>query len=382
MLGMMAQGFGFCGFVSALPQMAVTFGTGGEFVAQMTIACVALGLMFGALVSGRVLEAAGSRYTLLLSIVIYGLAGSGGLFINEPSLLLGACFAIGFTTSCMVTTCMWGIATEYRDHRRATALGSSTAFANVTSLIGIMLGGYLARSGGWHLSFLQFPIFAVFAFALTLTGIKQARPLRESVGSKREPYLRRLLPLYLMSMLLFAVIFMGSTQFVFLLVDDGITDPASRSFVMSIVTVAAAVAGACYGVLQQRIGVLGCFVVSLLSMAAGLTTAALTSSPRLAMLAAALIGIYAGLVFPYVYHVVTERTDEYTRSRAIGMLTAFAFLGGFTNPLIFSPLAKAIGLRMAFLSVAAVLTLLMIGTFIRAARARRNPSRTPVGSVS
>jgi MFS family permease len=172
----------------------------------------------------------------------------------------------------------------------------------------------------------------------------------------------------MLAMLLFAIIFMGSTQFVFLLVDDGVTDPAIRSLVMSTVTIAAAVASTGYSVLQQRVGVLGSFVVCLISMAAGLATAALTFSTAFAALAAALIGIYAGLVVPYVYHVVTEHTDAYTRSRAIGMLTAFAFLGGFVNPLMFSPLAKAIGLRMVFLSVAAVMTLLMLGTLITKAR--------------
>jgi MFS family permease len=75
--------------------MAATFGDGGEFIAQMTIACVALGLMFGALVSGPVLETAGSRNALLASIAAYGLAGSGGLFLKDPTLLLVGCFVIG-----------------------------------------------------------------------------------------------------------------------------------------------------------------------------------------------------------------------------------------------------------------------------------------------
>jgi MFS family permease len=326
---------------------------------------VALGLMIGALISGWVLEIAGSRLTLLASLAIYGLAGTGGLFFKSAPLLLGACFVIGFTTSCMVTTCMWGIAAEYHGDRRAKALGTSTALSNVTSLIGIILGGYLARRGGWPLSFLQYPVFAVLAFALAFISISQMKPVREAVRGQRQPYFLRLLPLYLLAMFLFAVIFMGSTQFVFLLVDDGVTDPGTRSLIISTVTIVAAIASIGYGLLQLRLGLVGSFIVCLLSMAAGLATAALTSSITFAVLAAALIGVYAGLVVPYVYHVVTEHSDAYARSRAIGMLTAFAFLGGFTNPIIFSPLAKVIGLRNVFLAVAIVMTLLMIGTSIR-----------------
>lgn len=382
MLGMMAQGFAFCAFVSALPQMVPAFGNDGELIAQMTIALVALGLMFGSLFSGWVLERLGSRVTLLASIAIYGVAGSGGLFLKNPVLLLIGCFAIGFATSCMVTTCMWGIAAEFQGDRRATALGASTALANVTSLIGIVLGGYLARRGGWPLSFIQYPVFAIFAFVLAFASLKQRTPvLEESVG-RRQPYFRRLFPFYVLAMLLFAIIFMGSTQFVFLLVGDGITDSATRSLVMSAVTIFAALASAVYGGLQQRVGVTGTFVICLISMAFGLASAALTFSTPLAVVAAALIGIYAGLVVPYVYHTVTEQTDASSRSRAIGMLTAFAFFGGFMNPLIFSPLTKAIGLRRVFLSVAVVMAVLTAATLINTARRGRALMKESGSSVS
>ena len=87
----------------------------------------------------------------------------------------------------------------------------------------------------------------------------------------------------------------------------------------------------------------------------------LSSSIALAALSAVLMGFYVGVVIPFVHHVMTERSHPSSRSRAIGMLTAFNFLGGFLNPILLAPLGRALGLRGAFLAVAGIMGLLVIG---------------------
>ena len=65
MLGMMAQTLAFTVLASALPQMARDLGQHGELMAQMSMALASLGLMFGSLLSGWILEKAGTRATML-----------------------------------------------------------------------------------------------------------------------------------------------------------------------------------------------------------------------------------------------------------------------------------------------------------------------------
>jgi MFS family permease len=177
-----------------------------------------------------------------------------------------------------------------------------------------------------------------------------------------EPFFRPLLSIYLLASLLTAVMFMGSTQFAFLLAADGMTNPASRSLVMAGVTVMSTLTSFSYGALQARWGTTRVFTGALLSMSAALCVAGLSSSIVLAVLSAILMGFYVGVVIPFIHHVVTEKSHPSSRNRAIGMLTAFNFLGGFLNPIVLAPLGKALGLRGAFLAVAAVMALLAIGT--------------------
>src|ERR1700730_2586490 len=210
-LGSIAQVLVFAAPNSALPEMAKDLGSRGEFIAQMTMAFAALGLMLGALASGWILEKAGTRVTLLTSMLTYGLTGVSGLVLRDPLLLLTARFALGFAASCMVTTCVWGIAAEYEGNRRARALGVVLALSSVAGLIGTVLGGYLAERGGWSLASLQYPVFSAVGFLMVFASIRQVRPERERSGGTSQLRLRRLLPFYLLVVLLFAILFMGAT---------------------------------------------------------------------------------------------------------------------------------------------------------------------------
>jgi MFS family permease len=370
MLGFMSQGLAFTAFVSALPQIAHDLGPRGELLAQLTMALTALGLMLGALVSGRILERAGSRATLLVSLGVFGVAGGGGLVLHEPLPLLASRFIAGFAAACLTTTCVWGIAAEYAGNRRARALGIASALGNIASLAGTVIGGYLAQRGGWPLAFLQYPVFGAVGVLLGAASLRQVRPGAEATGGTagHAPYFARLLPFYLLAVLLFVVLFMGSTQFAFLLEEDGIHSAADRSLIMSAITIIGTLTGFAYGAVQQRVGVLGAFTVGLGCMAAALAAIGWSTAPAGAVAGAALMGIYVGLVCPYVYHAVTEHTDTKVRSRAIGVLNAFCFLGSFLNPLLLGPLASRIGLRNVFLSVAVLMAALALASAPRALR--------------
>jgi MFS family permease len=374
MLGSMSQALIFSAFPSALPLIARDFGSRGEFVAQMTMGLAALGLVLGAVASGWILQKAGSRITLLVSVLAYGLSGAGGLALRDPALLLATRFAIGFASACMITTCVWGIAAAYDGNGRARALGFSYAAAAITAVTGTVVGGYLAQRGGWSLAFLPYPVFGLIGFMLAFATIRQVRPERERAGETSQPYLKRLLPFYLLALLLYAVMFMEATQFAFLLEEYGIRNPATRSLIIGTITTVATMTGLCYGLLQQRLKLLGTLTLGLGCMTIALAVVGWGVNPAYAVLGASLMGIHDGLVSPYLYHAVADHTDAYSRSHAIGLLSAFSFLGGFLNPLVVAPLRNAIGLRNVFLVIALLMAVLTAGA---ATKLVRNREATP-----
>jgi MFS family permease len=358
----MAQGLALTAIVSTLPEMARDLGPHGEFVAQMAMAMAALGLMAGALASGWILAKAGTRLTLLSSLVAYGLAGTGGVLLRKAWPLLASRFGLGFAAACVVTSCVWGIGAAYEGRQRAKAFGFAGALSSVAGLVGSLLGGYLAKWGGWPFASLQYPLFAVAGFVLAFVGIRQVRPQREEVGAVRRPQGHRLLAFYGLVVILFTIFSIGGTLFPFLLQETGLRDPAIRSWILSVPTVAAILSSLSYGTLQVRLGIRGTFTLGLTCMTAGLALIGWTSLLVYAGLGASLMGACIGLVGPYLYHAVTERTDAYARTRHIGILNAVTFFGVFLNPLVFAPLSNAIGSRKTFQIAALIMAMVVLLT--------------------
>jgi len=358
MLGHFAQGLTFTAFAPALPQLAHYFGAGshGELVAQLTLTISALGMMVGALASGWIVDRFGYRYVLLGALLCYGVLGSGGLVLQGATALLASRFGVGFVGACLVTTCVTLIAAQYEGHRRARVLGISGAMASGISLVAMLIGGSLARYGGWRLPFIQFPIFAA-AGLLVVLGAPRVPPLHRAGdrGPAGMGFFIRLWPMYLLATVLAAVMFMGSTQFSFMLAQDGVNDPALRSVIMSMITLVAVLVSLVYGSIQRRLGLLGAMVLGALTMSVALLVVDLTSTPLLAAGAAVLMGVFVGITLPFMHHFVTEHSSLEEMSRAIGVLNAFNFLGGFANPLVFVPLARIWGLRAVFLMAASLM---------------------------
>jgi MFS family permease len=152
-------------------------------------------------------------------------------------------------------------------------------------------------------------------------------------------------------MLLFAVMFMAATQFSFVLELDGIHGATMRSLYLGAVTLAGTLISFAYGALQQRLTVSGAFAAALACEAFALVTIATGTGPISAIVGALLMGTYTGVLGPYIYHVVSERSEPASRPRAIGVLSAFGYLGGFLNPILAVPIADVTGLRNLFLLV-------------------------------
>ncbi|MGA8705578.1 MAG: MFS transporter [Steroidobacteraceae bacterium] len=374
MLGHMCQGLAFTAYVAALPQLARALGAHGELIAQLTLSTAALGTMIGALGSGWVLQKLGTRLTMMIGMAVFGLAGAAGAVVRNSALLLGSRFFVGAASVCMVTACVWMIGAQYSGDRRAKVIGAATAFGSFASLVGIVIGGYLTQYLGWPAAFLQYPALALAGLALVLSCVRQVRP--EHLGTKKAPpFFAQLFPLYLLACVISTVMFMGSTQFAFLLEGNGVTNAATRSLIMGAITVMATLTSFSYGTVQRALGTQGALILALACITLSLTAIGMGTTPVTAALGAGFMGSYVGITMPYLNHVVTERSEASVRNHAIGMLNSFMFLGAFLNPLIFVPWSRLIGLRHVFVSVAALTLALAVGAILQLRRMRRSAAQ-------
>ena len=81
-----------------LSTIARHFGTGGGAAlrAQSIITLSGIGIMLGGPLAGWIGDRIGLRRLLVLSLALYGLMGSGGLYLESAAALLGSGFGRGF----------------------------------------------------------------------------------------------------------------------------------------------------------------------------------------------------------------------------------------------------------------------------------------------
>ena len=351
-VGQAAQGLTFTAFTPSLPQMAQSFNGGGHgmAIAQQSVTIAAFGIIAGSFISGKIVEFFGSRATILVSLLLFGATGAGGLFLQQVWTLLASRVITGFAAACTITACINAISNLFQGHGRARTLGISAGIGSATALAGMLIGGILAQRFGWRETFIQFPIFALLGFGLVLFGLRntegEARPELESHAHIRG----RLWPLYLLAVIISTIMFMGSSQFAFLLPEDGVTKATSISHIMAAITVVAVPVSFAFGAIERQLGMNGTLAIGLAVNAAGLALIGLIPTASAAVCGAALMGIYVGITMPYLYHAITLKTASENRVKAIGMIGAFNFLGAFLNPFIFAPAGALLGMHGLFLA--------------------------------
>jgi MFS family permease len=374
MLGHSAQGLTFTAFTPALAAMAKTFNAAGDgaFLAQFMVTIASGGLILGAFASGWIVDRIGARRTLLAAISLYGVCGAGGLVLHDVTALLASRAIVGFCTACLVTAAVAEIAALFDGNARAKVIGASTGLGSATALVGLVLGGLLAQAGGWRLAFVQYPVFAVLGLGAVLFGLRGDAKLAPTAASSAGVGLSRLWPMYLLSLVIMMVMFMGSTQFAFLLPQDGVRQPTTIALIMGLITLVAVGASFAYGAVEARLGARGALAFGLGCNALGLGLIGLVPNIAAAAVGAALMGLYVGTVMPFTHHAVASLAPPHARARAIGLLNAFNFTGAFINPFLFNRLSARFGLHGLFLIVGCVMGVMAVGALLL----RRRPDAT------
>jgi MFS family permease len=363
MIGQSAQGVAFSAFTPALPQMAQSFNAGGHgmAIAQQAVTIAAFGLIAGSFASGKIIELIGSRMTILIAMLFFGIAGAGGLFLKDAWILLASRVVVGFAIACATTACINTISTIFDGNNRSLAIGMSSGTGSALALISLLLGGALAQNFGWRETFIAFPVFAVLAFVLAFFGIRNTHT--EAV---REPQAHaqsgaKLWPYFVLCIVISAVMFMGSSQLAFLLPTDGITKATGISDVIATITVMAVPVSFAFGMIERRLGLNGTLVAGFAAVTAGLLLLGLVPRPPAAVLGALLIGTYIGITMPFLYHIISIKAAPESRAKAIGMVGAFVYVGAFLNPFILAPIITRLGIHGAFVAAGMFMGILGLG---------------------
>jgi len=146
-----------------------------------------------------------------------------GLVVSR--FLLGV--AVAHISNCSLTL----LGTWFDEKARARILGYQAGVAGAVSVTMLLLGGTLAKMGGWRAPFALYLIALPILLLALLSIPKSAAPRTQSFRTDWSAILA-LWPIYLLVAALFLAYFMTSVQLTFLLAGDGVSDPIVRSLVI------------------------------------------------------------------------------------------------------------------------------------------------------
>ena len=123
----------------------------------------------GSPVIGALADRYGRRWLLLVSTVVYALAGGSGFVLDSLMAILVGRAVLGLAVAGVMVTVTALITDYYEENRRETILGRQGAFMSICGVVLLPLAGVLADIG-WRVPFLVYTVALVLlpamAFAL------------------------------------------------------------------------------------------------------------------------------------------------------------------------------------------------------------------------
>jgi MFS family permease len=363
-----------------LPSLSHHFGAakGGDVLAQWVMTAPAIGLVVGGLSGGWLLNRCSFGILLPALLLIYGIAGGAGAFLESPSVLLVSRFIIGLCAVVLSLGTTVLIAEHFDDANRAKMLGYKNSIAAATSIVGMLVAGLVADVYGWRFAFLLYAIALVFVLPALLV-LKRRSPSADQPQPKLFAPVASGWLIYLGTILFGILVMAPLTQLPFLLREIGVTGAGTLSRILGFSSVGSTVGAFVYGRVFAVLGPVGTLVASMALWGTGMLTLGTTASIPQTIVGCFLCGIASGMFVVHMANLMVGRVAAGDRANAIGLLYVALFAGDFLTPLVLVPLASAFGRHTTFLLLAIPCIVTAAGAVLALRRLRPTPafSRTP-----
>tara|TARA_R110000824_G_scaffold24090_3_gene85354 strand:+ start:10039 stop:11214 length:1176 start_codon:yes stop_codon:yes gene_type:complete len=333
----------------ALPGLQAEFSANpnAEFLTRLLVTAPSLIVAVLAPFAGAAADRFGRRRQLLLGILIYGLAGTAGLWLNDLTSILASRLLLGAAVALVMTAQSALIGDYFAGETRGRFMGYQLAATNFGGFVFIITAGWLATESArlpfaiYGLAFLYLPLIWSFLPKPDPSGAD----VDNTAIVTRPDWHSVLAGLALMSGATFVIFYILPTQIPFFLVEMGIPEPSAAAFVLSALTLAGGVSALFFGRVRPLLGDGVTPAVGYILMAIGFFTLASGSSLLQFILGGGIIGGGLGLVMPNFMTAALNVVPANRRGLASGVLTTSIFLGQFLSPVVSTPVVFEWGYR-------------------------------------
>ena len=355
----------------ALPKIAEAFKSieNAEFLVKLMLTVPSLIIAFFAPIAGMIIDKGHRKILLISSLIIYGVMGTTGLYLESLQHFIIARACLGLGVAGIMTSAQTLIADYYMGEERNKMLGLQGTFISFGGVIFVALAGFLALMS-W-----RYP-FSLYALAFILAIPAYYFIHEPNVHHEKEAYLNNVgksnsidiqygKPIHIAGIGL--IVFTGMvffyaipTQLPFLLALHGIDSPAKAGAVVSLATLAGGFSSYAMPYLKRlhHFSGLGGRAFALLAM--GFLGLSIANTFFITIVFALFAGAGIGLLMPSMRLWVISIAAPPLRGRSVGVITSSLYLGQFLSPVIAQPIVMMSGITTLYTFIGCISVLIAL----------------------
>lgn len=321
------------------------------YLVRLALTMPALFIAIGAPVVGVIIDRFGRKPLLLIALIVYGLAGSSGLWLNSLHHLLVGRALLGVSVAGIMTTATTLIADYYTGATRGQFLGLQSAFMALGGVVFLTVGGLVADMH-WRLPFAIY-LLALLMMPGVLFWLPEPKRLVATSGlatnetSSPTPW-NLIVLTYGIAVITQIVFYLIPVQLPFYLKSLVNANASLSGLAIAVCTLFAAIGSLQYRRIKDRFSFMTIYTIAFLNMAIGYVLISLAQGFPVVLLGLAIAGSGLGLLMPNMTFCLTSITPDVLRGRILSGITTFFFLGQFLSPFFSQPLSQWVGLGASY----------------------------------
>ena len=328
----------------SLPQMNEVFNHihNAEFIIKLVLTLPSLFIAFAAPFAGYIIDRLGRKKLLLFSLLLYALAGTSGLYLNNLFTILIGRALLGVSVAGIMTTATTLIADYYTGTERHKMMGLQGAFMGFGGVVFICFGGCLADIN-WRMPFIVYA-FSLIVFLLVLKFIYEPKRIIKDTQnnalkiSSKIRFSKKVYILYFVGFIGFIFYFMIPVEIPFLLNDLGSISNTKIGYSISISILAGAIVALNYSKIKIKLSYPVIYTIIFFLMCIGFLIISFSKSYLLILTGLMIQGAGFGILMPNTNSWIVALAPKHLRGCLIGNLSTAVYLGQFLSPVLIQPL--------------------------------------------
>ncbi len=353
----------------SLPQIRDVFSTdpNAEMLSRLVLTIPALFIAICAPLAGIITDRYGRKPLLLFSLVLYGIAGSSGLYLDSLlSILIGRAL-LGVSVAGVMTVAVTLIGDYFEGEERSSFMGYQAAFMGLGGAIFISGGGFLADID-WRWPFAIY-LFALLLLPLVMKYIQEPKEIvvepvsaNQNLEKKEANFPKMTIGIVFLAIVANMVMFyMVPVQIPFFLNETIGVNNTLAGVAISVMTFSSAFTSLFYKRLKTKLSFNLIYALVFLFMGVGFLVVWQSTAYASVVVALLISGIGAGLFLPNANLHIMELAPLHLRGRLVSGITSAMFLGQFLSPLAVQPIMNTYSLVTAFMFAGLAMLLFSVG---------------------